>query len=270
MTDIPFYWLDVFTSEPFKGNPAAVCIMKTDRQDSLYQNIAGELGLAETAFAEKIGPSLYKLRWFTPELEASLCGHATMATAYTLAKEHRVKSPIVFHTKSGSIKAEVSRSQATLEFPSFSIEKTDDERILEPLGIEDCVELRYTPASAIPKFTVILENQEQVRELWPDFSRLKELGGELGFKGVIVTGKGEAPYDYVYRTFAPGAGIDEDQGTGSVHCVIASYWRNRLGKTEMRSLQLSERGSEMIIRVVEDGVRITGSVRLLIRGTLSI
>ncbi len=117
MGEVPFYWLDIFKSNPFKGNPAAVCLMKTDLEDALYQNIAKELGLSETAFAEKIGENEYKLRWFTPEMEMPLCGHATIATAYTLTTEYGVPSPIMFHTLSGEMKVEVDENRVTLNFP---------------------------------------------------------------------------------------------------------------------------------------------------------
>jgi PhzF family phenazine biosynthesis protein len=268
MVDIPFYWLDVFTSKPFKGNPAAVCFMKTDLGEELYQNIAKELGLSETAFAEKIGEQEYKLRWFTPEMEMSLCGHATIATAYTLNREYCVPSPMVFHTLSGEMKVEVDENLVTLNFPFFSLKKTEDDRIMEAVGGEDYGEIRYTDNP--PAYTVILNDEKQVKELKPDFNRLRELCTELGVMGLIVTSQASLPYDYAYRTFAPGAGIDEDQGTGIVQCAIASYWKDRLGKSVMRSIQYSERVSEMDVEVIDEGVRITGSVTPLIKGSISI
>jgi PhzF family phenazine biosynthesis protein len=267
MVEVPFYWLDIFTSNPFKGNPAAVCLMKTDLEDALYQNIAKELGLSETAFAEKIDENEYKLRWFTPEMEMPLCGHATIATAYTLTTENGVPSPIMFHTLSGEMK-EVDENRVTLNFPFFSFNKTNDDRIMEAVGVEDYEEIRYTDNP--PAYTAILREEKQVKELKPDFNRLRELCTELGVMGLIVTSPASLPYDYAYRTFAPGAGVDEDQGTGIVQCAIASYWKDRLGKNVMRSIQYSERVSEMDVEVIDEGVRITGSATPLIKGTILI
>ena len=267
MNDVPFYWLDIFTSEPFKGNPAGACIMQTNLEDTLYQNIARELGLSETAFTEKIGDSEYNLRWFTPEIEMPLCGHATMATAYTLNSEYNVPSPILFHTQSGEMKVEVNGKKVTLNFPFFSFEKSNDTRILEAVDIQDYDEFRYTDNP--PAFTVIINDEETLKTLKPDFNRLRELCDELGVMGLVVSSPADKPYDFAYRTFAPGAGVDEDQGTGIVQCVVASYWRDRLGKSVMRSIQHSERVSEMEVEVVENGVRITSSVTPLIKGTLS-
>jgi PhzF family phenazine biosynthesis protein len=267
MIKVPFYWLDVFTSKQFKGNPAAVCLMKTDYEDKVYQSIAAELKLSETAFTEKIKDNEYKLRWFTPTMEAPLCGHATMATAHTLFTKHDVKSPIMFHTMSGVMKVEKDKDGIALNFPFYSLEKTDDLKILEPLGIKDYVEVSY---SNIGAFAVVLKDSSQVTGTRPDFTKLRELCVKLNILGVVVTAIGSGSVDFVFRVFAPGAGIDEDQGTGIAHCVIARYWGSKLEKSKMRTIQLSERGSEMVVEVGESGVRITGKVTELIEGQLHI
>lgn len=267
MIKVPFYWLDVFTSQQFKGNPAAVCLMKTDYEDKVYQNIATELKLSETAFTENIRDNEYKLRWFTPTMEAPLCGHATMATAYTLFTKLDVKSPVMFHTMSGVMKVEKEKDSIALNFPFYSLEETNDLRILEPLGIRDCVEVSYSNLGA---FAVVLKDSNQVTDVKPDFAKLRESCVKLNILGALVTAKGSGSVDFVYRVFAPGAGVDEDQGTGIAQCAIARYWGSRLGKTRMRSLQLSERGSEMSVEVRESGVRITGKVTELIDGNLTL
>jgi len=268
MVEIPFHWLDIFTSEPFKGNPAAVCIMDTSLEDSLYQNIAKELGLSETAFTEKIKENEFKLRWFTPEIEMSLCGHATMATAHTLHHQYNAPSSLIFHTLSGEMKVEVSENMVTLNFPYFSFDKSENTQILDATDIRDYTEFRYTDNP--PAFTAIIEEEKKLRNLSIDFNHLRELSSELGVMGLVVSSPASMPYDYAYRTFAPGAGVDEDQGTGIVQCVVAKYWSNRLGKDVMRSIQYSERVSEMKVEIQEKGVRITGSVTPLIKGTITI
>jgi PhzF family phenazine biosynthesis protein len=267
MLKVPFYWLDVFTSQQFKGNPAAVCLMKTDYEDKVYQNIATELKLSETAFTENIKDNEYKLRWFTPTMEAPLCGHATMATAHTLFTKLDVKSPIMFHTMSGVMKVEKEKDSIALNFPFYSLEETDDLKILELLGIRDYVEVSY---SNLGGFTAVLKESSQVSDVKPDFAKMREYCGKKNILGAIVTAKGSGSVDFVYRVFAPGAGVDEDQGTGIAQCIIARYWGLKLGKTRMRSLQLSERGSEMFVEIGESGVRIMGKVTELIEGHLTL
>ena len=265
MTDIPFYWLDIFTSEPFKGNPAAVLLMKTDLEDKTYLNIANELGLTETAFTEKIGESEYRLRWFTPRGEVPMCGYATIATAYTLAKEYGVGSPISFHTMSGVLPAEINEDQVTINFPLYPlIKKTEDERLLEPLGVKNYVELRCSDTPLI--FMVELENHEQVSKLNPDPS-IRNLLKEMNAYFIIATARGKKPFDYVHRVFNQGG---EDHGCGVAHCALGPYWQMKLGKSKMRSLQPTERGSEIFVELTDDATRITGSAKLLIKGTLSI
>jgi len=267
MVDIPFYWLDIFTSEPLKGNPAAVCIMKTDLEDSLYLSIAKELGLTETAFTEKIGETEYKLRWFTSRREVPMCGYATIATAYTLAIEYGVKSPISFHTMSGVFPAEVEDNQVTINFPLYPtsfMKTTEDERLLEPLGVENYIELRRSDGPLV--YMVELNSHEKVRELNPD-PRIRDLLKEMNAFFIIATARGEGPFDYVHRVFNQGG---EDHGCGVAQCALGPYWRSKLGKSEMRSLQPSERGSEIFVELTDDATRITGKATMLIKGTLTI
>ena len=137
------------------------------------------------------------------------------------------------------------------------------------MGIKDYVEIRYTKSLG-PKYTVILENQEQVRDIKPDFMQFRKICKKLGYKGVLVTSKGKDPYDYVFRNFAPCAGINEDHGAGVAHCALAPYWSDKLGRKKMRSLKLTDRLSEMKIETLDDAVLITGTVTPLIKGTLTI
>jgi len=267
LVEVPFYWLDIFTSTPFKGNPAAVCLMKTDLEDSLYLNIAKELGLTETAFTEKIGKRDYKLRWFTSRREVPMCGYATIATAYMLAKEYGVKSPISFHTMSGVFPAEVIDSQVTINFPLYPpslMKKTKNDRLLEPLGVKDYVELRRSDGPII--FMVELNTPEEVRRLDPD-PKIRNVLKELNAFFIIATAKGEGSFDYVHRVFNQGG---EDHGCGVAQCALGPYWQAKLGKSKMHSLQPSERGSEIFVELTDDATRITGKTSILIKGTLSI
>ena len=268
MTDIPFYWLDIFTESKFKGNPAAVCILEDDLDDETYQNIASELDLSETAFPINTGPSEYSMRYFTPFKEQFLCGHATMGTAYTLVHEYGEKSPIKFHTISGEIKVEVNENKVTLNFPIWTMSKTDNKEVAETLGVKDYEEMYV--GDTVPYIMIVLKNKKQVEQVDPDFRAFKEycVSNNLGGGGVAAKGDGE--YDYVLRAFGSAMGVDEDPGTGIAQCLIAPYWGKKLGLKVLRVGQLSERGSEMTVELLEDGIRITGSATPLIKGILTI
>ena len=268
MTDIPFYWLDIFTESKFKGNPAAVCILEEELEDSQYQSIAKELNLSETAFPIKKGQSEYKLRWFTPTIEMPLCGHATMATAYTLHKEFNTKSPITFHTISGDLIVEVNGNEVTLNFPRWSFNEKPKPELLHVLGVGETNPVYYI--EEMQTYGVVLDNQEQVEQLDPNFQNLLDFSTENSVMAVLVTAKGESEYDYVYRVFAPFIGVNEDPGTGIAHCSLGHYWGNVLGKKTMKSFQLSERQSEFTVGLIENGVGITGKATPLIKGTISI
>lgn len=205
-----------------------------------------------------------------PSFEVKLCGHATIAAAHLLHIEHNVKGPIFFHTLNGVLKVDFEDDKVTLNFPSFEYERINDERILEPFGILDYNEIRFWLESPVPSFCIILREQEQLKKLRPDFSQLIEISKDFGILGIIITAPGEYPYDYVFRQFAPRAGIYESQGAGAVHCVLAPYWGKKLGKNKMRAYQFSERGSEMEIELNNNIVRISGSAICLIKGKMSV
>ena len=268
MTEIPFYWLDIFTESKFKGNPAAVCVLNEELDDETYQNIARELNLSETAFPIKTGPSEYNLRWFTPVAEAPLCGHATIATAYTLVQEYGEKSPLTFHTLSGDHTVEIKGNQVTLNFPKWSMIPKPNPELCKLLGVDENSETFYN--TEMQGSIVLLESGKQVAEFIPDFNSLIQYSRENNEAGVIIMSHGDGRFDYVYRVFAPVMGINEDPGTGIVNCMIGHYWGMVLGKRKMMISQPSERYCEFSVEVVEDGVRITGKATPLIKGTLTI
>ena len=170
MTDIPFYWLDIFTETPFKGNPAAVCILEEELADETYQNIATELNLSETAFPIKQGDSEYNLRWFTPTTELPLCGHATIATAYTLVNEYKEKSPITFHTLSGDHIVEIDNNKVTLNFPKWSFIPTPNPKLCKLLVLDEKLQTFYN--EEMQSYLIIFESKEQVRDFTPDFTSM--------------------------------------------------------------------------------------------------
>lgn len=266
---VRFFQVDAFTKKPFRGNPAAVCFMSCELDDRVYQSIAKEMNLSETAFVEQAEkPGVYKLRWFTPRREAPLCGHATLATAHVLFERFGVSiEKLSFQTLSGVLYAEKVSDGVRLDFPRndpVRIETPDS--LLEALGVSACVEVQYSETNQ--KLLVRLDNQEQVLGIQPDFNALIAMENALGWRGVIVTAEGSGAYDFVSRYFAPWMGVDEDPVTGSAHTVLAPYWARELGKDKMHAFQASERGGELLVELAEDRVLIIGEAVTIIEGQL--
>jgi PhzF family phenazine biosynthesis protein len=268
---IPFFQVDAFTSEPFRGNPAAVCIMPCDLDDTLYQSIAQEMNLSETAFVERLDrPGEYRLRWFTPLREVPLCGHATLATAHVLFEHLGFEGEKVsFQTLSGVLKAERAREGIRMEFPRndpFEVEAP--EGILEGLDLSTWEEVQYSDTNQ--KLLVRVESEKKVRGLQPDFNALLAAKNSMGWRGVIVTAEGSERYDFISRYFAPWMGVNEDPVTGSAHTVLAPYWSKLSGTQRMRAYQASERGGELLLELTEERVLITGRATTVIEGFMKL
>jgi PhzF family phenazine biosynthesis protein len=249
------YQVDAFTDQIFKGNPAGVCILTRDKlkDDSLLQNIAMEMNLSETAFLAK-RYSEYLLRWFTPETEVKLCGHATLSSAHILYETGLVKetSPIVFSTLSGRLIARRRGDKIELDFPAYKVEKApSNEAVNRALGITPL----FT-GLANNKYFLEIADAAALKQLNPDFSTLKGTG-----RGTfIVTCKSDDPqYDFYSRFFAPGVGINEDPVTGSSHTSLIPYWSKKLGKNKLMSYQASKRSGILECEMASND-------RVLIRG----
>lgn len=260
---IPLLQVDAFASVPFTGNPAAVCLLDAPRDDTWMANVAAEMNLSETAFLLREDDA-YRLRWFTPTIEVSLCGHATLASAYALWEwgELQPDQEARFRTKSGVLLAERNGEWIDLDFPADpETYAGPNPSLQQALGAD----LRYVGKS---KFFHLceLESEEVLRGLQPDFDRLTE-AGEVG---TIVTSKSDNPdYDFVSRFFAPGAGINEDPVTGSAHCCLGPYWGSKLGKDELVGHQASARGGVVRVRLDGERVRLGGKAVLVFRGELA-
>jgi PhzF family phenazine biosynthesis protein len=260
------YQVDAFTDRPFAGNPAAVCTLSGEREEAWMQNVAAEMNLAETAFLLQ-RPDGWGLRWFTPELEVDLCGHATLASAHVLWEAGRLapSDTARFHTKSGLLTAARRGDEIELDFPEeAATESEPPRRLLEALGLRQALWVGQNRLD----FLVEVESEKVVRNLRPDFRMLKETTG--GGRGVMVTSRSASPdFDFVSRFFAPAAGIDEDPVTGSAHCALGPYWASKLGKRELRAYQASARGGSMGVRVRDDGrVSLIGRAVTVLRGEL--
>lgn len=247
------YVVDAFAEKLFEGNPAAVCIREKWLPDEIMQQIAAENNLSETAFAVKEEDG-YRLRWFTPGGEIDLCGHATLATAYVIANfyEKNVKR-IKFQTLSGELVVLKENELYQLNFPSRMPEKfTLTEQMVEALGV------RPIETYLGRDLMFVLEKEEDVQNMSPDFAKLEKLPDGLG---VLVTAKSEK-YDFVSRAFFPKLHVNEDPVCGSAHCNFIPFWATRLGKDEMVARQLSKRGGTLYCGLVGDRVTISGSAVL--------
>ena len=255
--------VDAFTSTPFAGNPAAVCLLPEARDEAWMQNVAREMNLSETAFLVRRADGSFDLRWFTPAVEVALCGHATLASAHALWEEGDLDRETLaqFHTKSGLLTAERMGDWIELNFPATMAEAADP-----PPGLIDALgaPARYVGRSRFD-YLVEVDSEATVTSLRPDFVRLRT----LPVRGVIVTSAATSDgLDFVSRFFAPGSGIDEDPVTGSAHCALTPFWSRRLGRTEMIARQLSARGGTLRVKLDGDRVRLQGQAVTIIRGEL--
>jgi PhzF family phenazine biosynthesis protein len=255
--------IDAFTADPFRGNPAAICLLDRERDAAWMQSVAAEMNLSETAFLLPQSDG-YSLRWFTPAVEVALCGHATLASAHALWEEQLLglSETARFHTKSGLLTAERKGDWIELDFPATREEASDPpEGLLESLGVADPV---YVGRN---KFDYLVEvgSEKVVRALAPDHARLRR----IPVRGVIVTSRAAGGnVDFVSRFFAPGSGIDEDPVTGSAHCCLTPYWASRLGKDEMVAFQASPRGGIVRVQLDGDRVKLSGRALTILRGDL--
>lgn len=259
---IPIYLVDAFTSRPFRGNPAAVCILEEPRDAEWMQDVAREMNLSETAFffPQEDG---FSLRWFTPKVEVDLCGHATLASAHILWEEGRLdrKETARFQTRSGLLTAEYKAGLIEMDFPAKPEEPLDPPAgLLEALGVK----AKYIGCNKMD-FLVEVDSEEIVRNLRPDFSLLKT----LPHRAVAVTSlASSSDFDFVSRFFAPKVGVNEDPVTGSAHCMLGPFWSKRLGKKELKAYQASERGGVLSLRIAGDRIYLGGRAVTIFRGQL--
>lgn len=253
MTAPTLHWVDAFADGPFTGNPAAIYISDQFPSDEWMQNLAGELGLSETAYLHPSSEvDVFHLRWFTPTTEVDLCGHATLAAAHVLWSTQRVTAPrIRFVTTSGALFAHREGDRIRLEFPALSQKRLEGaDGFEEILGSHPL----YLGASQ-SAYLAELESEDDVRALEPDLTALRR----ATLPGLIVTAKSVSPeYDFVSRCFFPAEGIPEDPVTGSAHCLLAPYWAKRLKKTRLRAYQASDRGGTLETTIEGDRVHLTG------------
>lgn len=277
MKVVQIYQVDAFTNECFKGNPAGVCILEKAVEDKYMQLIAKEMNLSETAFVQSFEgrpinqTNIFSLRWFTPKYEIDLCGHATIAASEILFNNIGIENnQIIYKTKSGRLTANKTVDGIALDFPideALNINPSND--ILEAMGIE-CYENAIIGKNT-RKLVIHLKTESEVLKLTPNFEKMKCLEFETKVKGVGVTCRGNGNYDFISRCFNPWAGVNEDPVTGSVHTLLAPYWGKLLNKNEMKAYQASDRGGEIILRILaENRVKLIGQSIVVLKGELYI
>lgn len=257
---VPIYQADAFTGQLFGGNPAAVCPLEKWLPDEMMQQIALENNLAETAFFVPDGNG-FMLRWFTPELEIDLCGHATLASAHILFTElNYVGESINFKTKvAGTLVVSKKDDLYTLDFPSRPPQDCKVPGILlEALGGNAPFIIQKSR-----DYFLVYEKEEDIINLKPDFALL----GKIDVIGIIVTAPGKEA-DFVSRFFAPSCSVPEDPVTGSAHCTLIPYWAKRLGKNRMHAYQLSSRKGELWCENLGDRVLISGKAVTYLSGKI--
>ncbi len=258
---IPIYQIDAFTTRKFGGNPAAVMPLESWLDTELMQTIAMENNLSETVFFVQNGDE-YDIRWFTPAIEINLCGHATLASAFTLFNFLGYKKDeIVFNSQSGKLKVKKENNKLVMDFPSWMPKQIETEysNLNEILGINKILgTYRYRD------LLVEVESETDVINANPDFTALKKTGEKI-----ILTSPGK-DVDFVSRFFAPAAGIDEDPVTGSAHSQLIPFWSKRLGKTEMNALQLSARRGEVWCKHLGERVLQGGNCVFYMKGEVEL
>jgi PhzF family phenazine biosynthesis protein len=258
------YFVDAFTNEKFKGNPAAVCIVEKDIDNTTMQNIATEIGFSETAFIRKIKDNIYSIRFFTPKMEIPLCGHATLASSKIIFATTALENIIFITYEHTELKIGKVEDKIVMQFPlSDTFEITVPKKFLEALGINKIVTAKHSAERKI--ILLEIENTDTLANLQPNFSAL--LQSCTGINGVLVTAPSTTlDFDFHYRYFWPWAGTNEDPVTGGVQTFLTKYWATKLGKTKLNSFQSSSRTGSMTTELLTDKVLIYGEALIVLEG----
>jgi len=264
--DLEIYQVDSFTSETFRGNPAGVCITEEALDEELMFSIANEMALPETAF---LCLSDFRLRWFSPKVEVTLCGHATLAVAHILKQKGIVAigEEVQFNTLSGALIVKVTDRHIEMVFPAPVLQYS--EPIIDMLNHLD-IQLEHVIsfASFESKHLIEITDEKILHQLKPNFDGLKQLKG----RAVVVTVRTEAEgTDFVSRNFAPWVGVNEDPVTGSAHCALGVHWGQKLNKTLLTGYQASERGGFVSVELLSNQkIKLIGNAITVLSGVMHI
>ena len=270
MKEIETYIVDSFTDQPFKGNPAGVCILKDKLSDSAMLSIAKELGLSETAFIGRISENNeYPIRFFSPVMEIPLCGHATLASSKVLFEKNGQNSISFVNVQNLRLPIECNKEFIKMGFPIYeTIPKEVPFELLKSLGIEEINNSVYNAETSI--LLLEIQSAELLKNLTPDFDKLKKSHKEIN--GVLVTALStKVEFDFESRYFWPWSGTNEDPVTGGTHTFLAKYWGKKLNKSKMNSFQCSERTGFMEVELLnEKNMTIKSKAQIVLKGKLKI
>jgi PhzF family phenazine biosynthesis protein len=257
------YHVDAFANEPFKGNPAAICFVEKNASEDWMQKVANEMNLSETAFVVH-GNGVSEIRFFSPEAEVPLCGHATLSASHIMYERGLVNpdDEITFKTKAAELKVRKNGEWITMNFPAYPVNEVPVPPILEKMIGTKPLEFYK---SEFGWTLALMENEQTVREMKPEFRMMKN--SEYG--DLIVTAKSEEKgFDFCVRCFAPALGIDEDPVTGSAHCALVPFWNMKTGKKNFLSHQVSKRTGVLKVSLKGDRVEISGQAVTISKGEL--
>lgn len=260
MKSYPYFEVNSFTNESFKGNPAGVVLSDHTLPDKVLQEIAAQNNLSETAFVEGEPPA-YRLRWFTPQAEVDLCGHATLATAHVLnGRSWTDEAPLTFQTQSGELTVARVADGYQLVLPARAGDPFSDLHLLKA-----SLRMDVTEAYLSRDLVAVLPSETAVREFVPDQAAIEKLPG----LGLLITSAGRE-FDFVSRCFFPKIGIPEDPVTGAAHCTLTPLWTTKLGQRPLRAYQASPRGGELLCELQGNRVLLTGAAQTYLEGTIKV
>ena len=258
------YFVDSFTNEKFKGNPAAVCFPEENLGFDTMQKIATEIGFSETAFVKQITDNTSSIRFFTPKIEIPLCGHATLASSKIIFDTTSFDSITFINCENIELFIEKAGNKIKMQFPIYDTEETEvPQKTLDALGISEVINKRYSPKNKI--ILIEIKSALDLANLTPDFTAL--LHSHTGINGVLVTAISDNKnFDFHYRYFWPWAGTNEDPVTGGVQTFLTKYWATKLNKTKLNAFQSSVRTGIMNTEIIQDKVYIFGEAITVLEG----
>lgn len=262
---IPFYQVDAFTDRPFRGSSSAVFLPDEPLDPRAMQLMAREMNLAETAFVHPIGGDRWEIRWFTPLVELSTCGHATLAAGHILMQEKGIRAPLSFESAWGTVSVDARGGVLSMALPADPPEiELPPSGLLRALGCHEAVPVLRSRQI----WVVRLSWQKEVEALVPNVPTLLDVDIDDGMLGVAVTAPGLDGADFVSRFFAPWVGVPEDPVTGLAHTALAPYWAKLLGRSRLQARQLSPREGDVGVELQGDQVLLYGRAITIAKGTM--
>ena len=259
---LPLFQIDAFSDKVFGGNPACVVPLKNWLKDEVLLKIAQENAVAETAFFVRKGKNFH-LRWFTPDIEMDLCGHATLATAHCILSELKIESEkVIFETLSGELEVSLNNGRYLMDLP-----RRDPISASLPNEIKNALNIQPKKVLKARDYLLVYENQKEIEDIVINREIFDQININPG--GVIVTAIGDH-CDFVSRYFTPQATILEDPVTGSAHCTLTPYWSKILNKNKMNAQQVSNRKGKLFCELKKDRVQISGKAITYFEGYISL